>query len=436
MKPRYLSSLGEKLLPIEWKPKTDIPQWEPTGQKDGNGFEQVIEYLYPDLITSDPLGKVVRKQWSDRRPVYGSKGQTKQTKEIRPHHYAEPTAERRAAGETGWWSDRGKGSKPWPLYRQDEIAGAKIVFVVGGEQSVEAARNLGLTAICQQGGETSIKPIVGYLKLHKPELVGLWPDNDPTGYQTTERLKNSCDRVGIRTVILDPVAIWPELPPKGDIFDFAENSGLDVEDIRRAIESEVRRQVETYERVQSEVQQAGKDQSNRKGFRENYELIEASLIQRLRWNSLLNRPEVDGVPFPVDLVRSKLIIDYGLDLSSSKDSLIEIVVSLAKKNPHDPVGNYLKACHQKYGQNIEILDKFASKVFGNEDAIAQIQIKKTLVSAVARAFDPGCQVRTALVLVGSQNWGKSKFWKTLATPHWFCDDFYDPSDKDHLLKLH
>jgi predicted P-loop ATPase len=173
-----------------------------------------------------------------------------------------------------------------------------------------------------------------------------------------------------------------------------------------------------------------------KGFRRDYETVEASLGKSLRWNALLNRPEVDGNLFPVDLVRSGLMIDRNLNVSGSKDALVEIVISLAKKNPYAPVRDYLKACHHKHGSKTEILDKFASKVFGNEDAIAQVQVKKTLISAVARASDPGCQLRTALVLVGPQNWGKSKFWKTLASPDWFCDDFYDPSDKDHLLKLH
>jgi predicted P-loop ATPase len=173
-----------------------------------------------------------------------------------------------------------------------------------------------------------------------------------------------------------------------------------------------------------------------RGFRRDYETIAAALGDSLRWNTLLNRPEIDGNLFPVDLVRSGLIVDRSLNVSGGKDALVEIVISLAKKSPYDPVGDYLRACEKEYGAETAILDKFASKVFGNEDAIAQIQVRKTLISAVARAVNPGCQLRTALVLVGPQNWGKSKFWKTLASPDWFCDDFYDPSDKDHLLKLH
>jgi hypothetical protein len=55
---------------------------------------------------------------------------------------------------------------------------------------------------------------------------------------------------------------------------------------------------------------------------------------------------------------------------------------------------------------------------------------------VARVFNPGCKVDTATVLAGTQGLFKSEYWKTLASPDWFCDDFNDVDNKDHLLKLH
>ncbi|HEY9650543.1 MAG TPA: hypothetical protein V6C95_07765, partial [Coleofasciculaceae cyanobacterium] len=81
--------------------------------------EQFIEYYYSETQ------KVVRTQWTDRRPVYGSN----QSKQIRPYWQS----------ESGNWNC-GKGEQPWPLYRQDEviqiIKSCGIVFALGGEQAV------------------------------------------------------------------------------------------------------------------------------------------------------------------------------------------------------------------------------------------------------------------------------------------------------------
>jgi hypothetical protein len=237
-------TLATRLLPIEWAPKTDCPQWQPIGEEDSKGSEQIIEYRYPDPVTGNPLGKVVRKQWSDRRAVYGRKNQTLQTKEIRPFHWAQPTEGMRADGLEGWWSDRGKGSDLWPLYRQSEINQSPITFFVAGEQAVETARSLGLTATCQQGGEKSLKPVTEFLKRNKPELLVIWPDYDATGHDAANKLKADCDRKGIKTIVLNPLNIWAAMPQKGDITDLVEKSELETNAIRQVIEAEVSRQLE------------------------------------------------------------------------------------------------------------------------------------------------------------------------------------------------
>ncbi len=96
--------------------------------------EQFIEYVYSDF-------KTVRHQWTDRRAVYEGK-----TKQIRPDHQ----------GTDGSWI-LGKSDCQWPLYRQSEaeatIRAGGIVIACGGEQAVESLRSLGLTGVCNQGGE-------------------------------------------------------------------------------------------------------------------------------------------------------------------------------------------------------------------------------------------------------------------------------------------
>ncbi len=236
--------LSERLLPIQWEPQTDSPEWQPTGAKDGKHFEQVIEYFYPDPATGGPLGKVERKQWTDRRFVYG-RGTNKQSKQIRPHHWAKPTPAMVSEGITkGWWTDR-KGDATWPLYRQNEVTRDSIVFVVGGEQAVEAIRTLGGKAICNQGGEkTGRKQIVNFLKAVKPRLVVILPDNDSTGLEMATAVKKDLDKAYIKTIILDLTDIWKQIPPKGDIFDLLNCPGWSVERIRAELEAQIERLLE------------------------------------------------------------------------------------------------------------------------------------------------------------------------------------------------
>jgi len=238
----------EEILPLALNPKTDSPQWV-TLSTVGTSSEQQIEYLYPDPITGEPLGKVVRKQWTDRRAVYGRNGQD--TKEIKPWHWAQPSYP--DMGD-GWWSDRGKGEREysykWSLYRQSEVKDAissgtaDVVFYVAGEQAVETARELGLTAFCNQGGEGSyIQEIVDFLSANKPKLFVIWRDNDETGTKTSNKLLKACTSSRIPSVVLEPENIWLDMPNKGDIYNVVTHSGMERSEIIQRLEAEIHRAI-------------------------------------------------------------------------------------------------------------------------------------------------------------------------------------------------
>jgi hypothetical protein len=233
------------------QPLADIPEWKDhlldmSGdrlllRREGRAVESVIEYLYP---TNDgkPLGKVVRIQWSDRRRCYE---QNRKTKQVRPWHWVGSLGD-------GFWSDRGKGDKPWPLYREteakEEILRGGLVFAVAGEQAVETYRQLGLVATTCQGGEANYQQIAAKLqdaftlaqteKL-RPVLV-IHPDNDITGdNKFGEQLLKECDFAKIPAVVLNPIALWPQLPPGGDIKDWVDGAGQTSEAILRSLEAEI-----------------------------------------------------------------------------------------------------------------------------------------------------------------------------------------------------
>ena len=96
--------------------RTDFPEWIEINRDPDGTKELQIEYLYPDAKTGESVGKVVRKQREDRRRAYND---GRDTKHLRPWHWAEPYHPDQ--GDQGWWSDRGKGSKTWDLYREAEV---------------------------------------------------------------------------------------------------------------------------------------------------------------------------------------------------------------------------------------------------------------------------------------------------------------------------
>lgn len=58
-------------------------------------------------------------------------------------------------------------------------------------------------------------------------------------------------------------------------------------------------------------------------------------------------------------------------------------------------------------------DNLAKILFGTEDKLSQMMLEKWLISAVVRAYQPGCQADYSLVLKGKQGAGKSTFFRVL-----------------------
>jgi hypothetical protein len=237
----------EEILPLTLNPKTDSPQWV-TLSTVGSESEQQIEYFYPNPETGEPLGKVVRKQWTDRRAAYKGK-----TKEILPWHWAEPS---HPDVQGGWWSDRGRGSKPWPLYREAEVrdaiaSGTKVLFLLGGEQDVETARQLGFTSFSNQGGEGQYtKQILDFLQENKPLLLCIPHDNDDAGRKFAQKIINGCRKIEVLAIAIDLKNIYPTLKEKGDITNIVKDAGMDKFEFIQRLEEEIL-QVLSVEEVES-----------------------------------------------------------------------------------------------------------------------------------------------------------------------------------------
>lgn len=233
--------------------KEDIPRWSDLGLPIKGEVERQVIYSYPDPTTGEPLGRIIRRQWSDRRAAYHN---NKRTKSFTAEHWIASSDPKRDKWVTG------KGEQPWSLYREAEVrasiaCGEAVIFYVAGEQAVESLRKLGLTAFCNQGGEgAAIDQIKKFLETYKPKLLVIWADYDAQGERTKIKLLRTSESAGILAVAIEPLQIWSEMPPKGDITDVLENSGMESSEIIRRLESEILRTLSQHQQKTSALDQA------------------------------------------------------------------------------------------------------------------------------------------------------------------------------------
>jgi predicted P-loop ATPase len=123
----------------------------------------------------------------------------------------------------------------------------------------------------------------------------------------------------------------------------------------------------------------------------------------------------------------------------SKELAIDCLVQVANENPYDPVRQYLEWCANT--TKPASIDRLATTYLrpGDEDqsepTIYDEMLKRTIIGAVARAFNPGCKHDTACVIMGDQGAYKSSFWQCLGGP-FFSDALGDITTKDDIMVLH
>jgi hypothetical protein len=129
--------------------------------------------------------------------------------------------QRRPDGNGGWlWSI---GETRRILYRLPELLEAVAlehpVFIAEGEKAVDALIGIGVTATCSPGGAGKWKP--EYSQHLKGANAIILPDNDEQGEKHRQDVERSLTGVAtnIRTLRL------PDLPPKGDPYDWIQSGG-------------------------------------------------------------------------------------------------------------------------------------------------------------------------------------------------------------------
>lgn len=117
---------------------------------------------------------------------------------------------------------------------------------------------------------------------------------------------------------------------------------------------------------------------------------------------------------------------FGLDISRAQ--LLDAIVATAQLERFNPVRDYLLTLKWD-GEHR--LDSLLPKYFACADSdYARVVGKNFMLSAVARGFEPGCQVDTMLILEGEQGTFKSSAVRALCGPEWFSCSQLDLHSKD------
>lgn len=122
----------------------------------------------------------------------------------------------------------------------------------------------------------------------------------------------------------------------------------------------------------------------------------------------------------------------GLEFATSE--VQSAITWAADKSRYHPIREYLEGLRW---DGVDRLASMASDFFGAENsALNQAMMTKWMISAVARAMRPGCQVDTMLILVGKQGSYKSSFLRALCRdPEWYSCTPLDIHNKDAFLQI-
>lgn len=128
-------------------------------------------------------------------------------------------------------------------------------------------------------------------------------------------------------------------------------------------------------------------------------------------------------------VRNYIETIYGIVGSSKIDDALKIIF---ESNSFHPVRNYLKSLKW---DGVKRVDYLLCDYFGtDENEYTHETIRKCLVGAVARVFEPGVKFDSVLTLVGDQGTGKSTFVSKLGLD-WFSDTFTTVSGKESFEQI-
>lgn len=133
-----------------------------------------------------------------------------------------------------------------------------------------------------------------------------------------------------------------------------------------------------------------------------------------------------------DDVRAAIWLERAFFAQWSLENVRRAVAVAAEKSPIHPVREYLESVEWDGKPRLTM---WLITYMGAEDTPYHRLIGRAwMIAAVARVYQPGCQVDTVLILEGAQGIGKSTALNILGSP-WYDDTAVDLSSKDIYLAM-
>jgi putative DNA primase/helicase len=252
--------IGAKLLRLPAPGQS--PQPEPLAKDTPKDIPRNAVQITYDY---SPTQKVVRYEWPD---ATNPKGHDKTYRQF----HLDPD------GKKVWK----KGEARWPAYRIDEVVeilktvpdGEPVAIAMPeGELGVELARNIGLAALTLQGSNWSDPETQQMLETLRATgknvcLVAI-RDNDDTGIKKGTGVGLVAHHIQFPYLVIDPRAIYPDIPEKGDIREMLEVMEgdeflirVEAEIFKTANSSESKDSIPTHPRTYEDVVCLSSDSSN------------------------------------------------------------------------------------------------------------------------------------------------------------------------------
>lgn len=157
---------------------------------------------------------------------------------------------------------------------------------------------------------------------------------------------------------------------------------------------------------------------------------------RLRYNAMSLYPEFDGAQLrDADTGRFREDIEREHGFSPGVESLEMALRVVSEERSYHPVREYLAGLEWDGVPRIAGLLRDVLGATDTSSGLLGRALRYFFVSAVARAFDPGCKVDLVLILKGPQGARKSSFLSALAGA-WFSDSHMDITSRDGKLQVH
>lgn len=122
---------------------------------------------------------------------------------------------------------------------------------------------------------------------------------------------------------------------------------------------------------------------------------------------------------------------WGMELKT--EAIRQAVYMVGRRDSVNPLVEWLDSLKW---DGVKRIESWTSIYLGSEDReYERIVGKKWLLSAVARAYKPGCKADHVLILEGPQGYGKSTALATLAGRDWFSDTPLEIGSKDSYVAL-